>query len=462
MHDAPFSRPRFVITNICTKAVRVFGLLTIQPKETLDVYDTLDPTELPEDLITKSLEYPWGDLYNEVVLKKTLRIDDIYLSVSRNITVSPRNINSSNEYSSGTTLTPAGDQFVWAPVTTSLTAEHPLVINTDVISIPVADSTHDGYLSKEDYILFSGSLANTHLPIKIWQYQDFDSPVSTSLSISEFANGDSFVFNASYIISNTATIVLRDDTESIPSTSISVPGKWLVSNRVNVSSQIGTTVILDQAPHSSLNCRVYFLIGIPNGISIPSNYQEAPAFIKKGQADNMDSGYVNIAGDETIYGLKTFDDDVSVLGKVSTETFSMSTGAVDGYVLTSDPVGNASWQTVENLNTFVMGGARNHTRASNIYLRTYDGATTLVAPLVIPFDCTLVAMSASSESLSSWNAEVHVSNVLVPGASLAVTASDSAYANKNVNFLAGSRLQLYCNGVNVPFPRINLFLRRVI
>lgn len=462
MYDAAFSRPRFVITNICTKAVRVFGLLTIQPYQTIDVYNALDPLDLPEDLITKSLESPWGDLYKEVVLKKTLRIDDIFLSVSQNITVSPRNINSSNDYSVGTTLTPNGDQFVWAPITTDINATHPIVINSNVISIPVADATHDGYLSKEDFALFSASIVNTHLPIKIWQYQDYSGPVSTTLSITEFANGDSFAFNASYIISNTATIVLRDDNEVIPSTSISIPGKWLTSNRVNVSSQIGTTIILDQAPHSTLDCRIYFLIGIPNGISIPSNYQEAPAFIKKGQADNMDSGYVNIAGDETIYGLKTFDDNVSVLGKVSTETFSMSTGSVDGYVLTSDPVGNASWQTLENLNTFVMGGARNHSKASNIYLRSYDGATTLVAPLVLPFDCTLVAMSASSESNSSWSAEVHVSNILVAGANLTIISSNSAYADKNISFSAGTRMQLYCNGLNIPYPRINLFLRRII
>lgn len=452
-----FYTPRLVIRNIThNKAVAIFDEYRIQPGEQIDIFDVFDPLDLEEDRILKALEKPWGDLYQEVVVKQTLEIVALDLPSFHYNVVAPADLNSVNTPGPGQLPAYLDDErFQWVSAA-GIAVSPPLVLTGNLISMPPANGSQDGYLTKEDYAAFMAGIKRQQ---KIWQYQDFGSPVSTSLTLSAFQNGTGLTFNSSYIVPNTATIVLTSDNSKPPTTTVSIPGRWLPGNRVEVSSHTGTTVILDQLPESTLNCRVWYLVSLPASIPAPIDYVEAPQFVAQGNLDTLDDLYLNQEGNETVYGIKTFEN-----RPIFNDSIRIPPGAVDGYVLTSDGFGNGSWKpstaTIDNTDVFTVGAARAHAKASNIYLRTYDGATTLTSPFVIPFNCTLIAMSASSETAASWSAEVHVGQSLVAGAALSISATDTAYAAKNIPFLAGTRIQFFCNGSNIPFPRINLFFLR--
>lgn len=355
----PFFRPSLVIENISTKAVRLLGLATIQPGQTVDLYGEVEATTLYEDLILKALERPWGDLYNEVVLKKTLIIHSLVLSSFYYGIVAPRNINATNAPFAGAVPSVVDDErFTWIAPAISLVTP-PLQIGGGVLSIPPASATSDGYLTKEDWLTFT---ANTKPPIKIWQYQDFSAPLSTSLSLTTFQNGTGLAFSAPYIISDTAEITLSSDSSVPPTTTTTIPAKYLPSNRVKVTSHIGTTVILNVAPDSSLSCRVFYLIELPAGAPLPSGYQEDPEFLNASNLDYIDDNYVNQNQDETIFGIKTFADDIiasgmvgigttpsadlDVVGLVRTTSLQITTGAFDGYYWKSNATGLGYWAPI--------------------------------------------------------------------------------------------------------------------
>lgn len=109
---------------------------------------------------------------------------------------------------------------------------------------------------------------------------------------------------------------------------------------------------------------------------------------------------------------------------------------------------------------FVINVGRNGL-ATGVYLRTSDGVLTNISPVVLPFDATLIAMSASSASAQTWTAEVHLLNVLVTGATLGLVTASSAYRNDlSINLNAGDKIEVFCNGVGVDRPDVNLVFRR--
>ena len=332
----PFYSPSLIIENISTKSVRLLGLTTILPGQTVNLFDEVDATTLYEDLIIKGLERPWGDLYNEVVLKKTLVIHSIDLSSFHYGIVGPKNLSATNTYFPGAIASVVDDdRFAWISVAVTSVVP-PLQLSSGVLSLPPASAISDGYLTKEDWLTFT---ANIRPPLKIWQYQDFTAPVSSSVSLSSFQNGTGVSFNSSYILNDTAVIVLSADSSTPPTTTLSIPAKYLPSNRVKVTSHIGTTVILSAAPETSLSCRVFYLIELPAGVSLPSGYQEDPEFANDASNDYLDDNYVNQNQDEGVYGVKTFANQA-----VFDAGIKIPSGATPGFVLKSDGAGNASWQ----------------------------------------------------------------------------------------------------------------------
>jgi len=76
--------------------------------------------------------------------------------------------------------------------------------------------------------------------------------------------------------------------------------------------------------------------------------------------------YAFILGNGSITGSSTLllaaGNEVEVFGKTTTETIQISNGAFDGYVLTSDALGNGTWQSVAGLSdTFVTAASLNGT-----------------------------------------------------------------------------------------------------
>lgn len=147
-------------------------------------------------------------------------------------------------------------------------------------------------------------------------------------------------FDSSYIINGTAQIVLASDTTQPPTTTVTAPGKWLPGNRVSVDSHTGTTVILNQAPHSSLDVRVFFRVSVPVDIGLPTDYIEDPEFSNDGSLEYLDALYVNQNQDETVYGEKTWNDQA-----IFSDGVRISTGAASDSVLVGDSSGNATWET---------------------------------------------------------------------------------------------------------------------
>jgi hypothetical protein len=330
-----FIRPKLVVKNITnSKEITVLDKYSLAPGNTVDLFQAVAPGTLTEDQIIRSLFLPDGDMYVEVVTKRSLQILEIDLPSFYYSKVFPTNLIASNQSVPGSfPVAVSENEFKW------YVFQAPLVLQGDALSIPKASPTQDGYLSKEDYALFASVAAGGNFII--WQYQDFSAPVGTSLTLTSFQNGAGLLFDASYIVNGTATIVLVSDTERPPTSTLSIPGVWLPSNRVEVTSHIGTTVILNQAPESSLPVRVFYQIALPAGVSAPAGYVEDPNFVNERELNLLDDFYVNQNGDETIYGEKTFADSVIIEG-----TLTISDGAYDGYYLRSNATGQASWAPV--------------------------------------------------------------------------------------------------------------------
>jgi len=330
-----FFTPSVTIKNVTNnKIVRILSV-SINPGQTVDLYKSMNVSvELFEFQIIKALEKPYGDLYVEQEIKGSIEILSLNLLSLLYSQVAPDNILAVNDPWVGAVPQYLTDEtFEWA---SGLVASAPLVVGGDgVLSIPAADGSTDGYLSRDDWLRFN---AFARGDIRIWQYQDFSAAVGSSVSLSSFENGTGLAFDAGYLIDDSAVATLVSDSSRPPTTTLAVPGSLLPGNRVVVTSHIGTTVVFNSAPDSSLNIRIYFLISLPGTISLPNDYQEDPEFLNDSSLSYLDDLYVNINSDESIYGQKTLEGDTTFNAGVN-----ISVGATDGYVLTSDSGGNASW-----------------------------------------------------------------------------------------------------------------------
>jgi hypothetical protein len=99
--------------------------------------------------------------------------------------------------------------------------------------------------------------------------------------------------------------------------------------------------------------------------------------------------------------------------------------------------------------------------ATNIYLRHQQNIPMNISPAILPFDATLIAISASSQTAATWVAEVHEDGSLVTGAVLNISAADSGFRNDlAIDFSAGDKVQLFCSGSAVPGPHVEAVFRR--
>jgi len=495
--EIQFRTPKLIVKNISNKDISVLERVQLKPGKRIDVFAAFRPGVISEDLVISNLFAPSGDLYVEVVKKKTLEILEIDLPSFHYSRVTPANIVSLlSGLENSFPVIDANNNFKWVSV------EHPIQIVGHKLSVPPASEEQDGYLTKEDYVAFKLSSGGSGEPsasvspgMVIWQYQDFTAPLGTSLQLTQFQNGTGLIFEQSWVISESSTIVLTSDNYSPPTTVTTFPGKYLSSNRVFVSSHIGTTVILNQTPHSTQSCRVYYQVNLPAGEPYPLDYVEDPNFTNESEMQRLDDAFVNIVGDEHIFGEKLFQN-------LKAESFAMTAEPYDGYVLTSDAYGNAVWQPPSisaeggyiivsasppllpnpgdawfNTQTqdiyffdavrdkwlspkiFEMGASRNSNVVSNLYLRTYDGVPTSVAPLILPYDCTLVAVTISTSDSCTWLAQIEKNNVAVESVNLS-DVSSLFDANKNIDFEAGDKVSIFASGSGILFPRVTLLFAR--
>lgn len=103
--------------------------------------------------------------------------------------------------------------------------------------------------------------------------------------------------------------------------------------------------------------------------------------------------------------------------------------------------------------------SRDVATVTNTYLHSDDGTPMSTVPRELPFNCTLIAMSATCRTASVFTAEVHVGLALIAGATLVVNGlgNNGSYS---INLNKGDRVQLFCNGANVDRPSIAAVFRR--
>ena len=326
--------PILLVKNISQSQVDIIGAVPLFPGQEKEIFSSALP-ENRDDLITRSIREltpPNGQLYLDIIAGK-VEVLDFRIWVT---SVDDTQIRAANAPFVGAVLTFNGTDLLWAaPGAVSTVVQAPLINDGMSISLPKATAITDGYISKDDYQYIFSSLRRR---IRMWQYQDFTAPLGSSIDINAFQNGTGLVFDASYIINDTAAIVLQSDLDAPPTSTTSFPGRLLPGSRVQVSTHISDTVILNQAPAASLSCRVYFLISLPDGILPPYDYQEAPQFLKNAPSALLDDNYLNQNQDEVAYGVKTFENSVTL-----NDSFVYTTGATDGYVMYTDSLGKGYW-----------------------------------------------------------------------------------------------------------------------
>ena len=109
---------------------------------------------------------------------------------------------------------------------------------------------------------------------------------------------------------------------------------------------------------------------------------------------------------------------------------------------------------------FVVSAGRN-ANATNVYLRGQDGIAMNLSGFVVPYNCTIVAISAKTDGAETWTAEVRKNGSVTVIASLSLVAAASGYTTStDVDLTAGDVIELYCNGTTIKTPWMNVFIKR--
>jgi hypothetical protein len=189
----------------------------------------------------------------------------------------------------------------------------------------------------------------------------------------------------------------------------------------------------------------------------------------------------NVGGNLTISagaGVGTGVDGDLIIGASDTATVAIGDGSndvtihslvyptadgADGDHLVTDGSGNLTFETPVapvNAATFSLGAARKANNVSNTYLYMYNDLATNESGYVLPYDCTLIALTAATDGAETWSGEIHIANTLVTGALVSITAAASGVATVDVDFSAGDIIQFYCNGTAVAKPNLQAFFER--
>lgn len=165
-------------------------------------------------------------------------------------------------------------------------------------------------------------------------------------------------------------------------------------------------------------------------------------------------------GNPTLLGQLTADD----LNRFSLD---LDTGAI--YRLTSTTptwaLVSSAAATDERIINWQTGNRQN---ATNIYGRAHTNNFTNQNPFIAPFALELIAMTATTEAVETWTAEVHTSNSwpgtglsLLAGATLPITGAQfgSVVFGSPIAIPAGAAVGTFINGSNILRPSIQMYLR---
>jgi len=112
--------------------------------------------------------------------------------------------------------------------------------------------------------------------------------------------------------------------------------------------------------------------------------------------------------------------------------------------------------------TIQTDGSRNKRRVTNVYLRGEGDAPSNLNGFVLPWNATLISISMSSNvNTQTWSAQVRKNGATSPEDFLTSVNLYSKYnSTNNVDFNAGDRVEIFCSGQNIQYPKVSLFFRR--
>jgi hypothetical protein len=110
--------------------------------------------------------------------------------------------------------------------------------------------------------------------------------------------------------------------------------------------------------------------------------------------------------------------------------------------------------------SIMFSSSRNANVVKDQYLRIEDGTPSNQAPLLIPTNFILYAISVTTDINSTCSFELHNNEILIPGAIISLTGEKQKYLFYNIALTAGSRLMIYNRGTSSK-PSVNVLLKRV-
>jgi hypothetical protein len=120
-----------------------------------------------------------------------------------------------------------------------------------------------------------------------------------------------------------------------------------------------------------------------------------------------------------------------------------------GFIGAQGPTGTA----------FVVWTTGRSSNVSNSYLEQNTVPTNL-APLVIPSNAQVVALSASTDGIETWIGQVRLNGALTAAASITITLDDTGFVvlSTPVPLVAGDTLATYCLGNSISKPQLMVWL----
>ena len=114
-------------------------------------------------------------------------------------------------------------------------------------------------------------------------------------------------------------------------------------------------------------------------------------------------------------------------------------------------------------NTITLVAGRNSKKTYSQYLRGADGVPYNEMPFIVPFNCFLKTITASSKISDVWTVKIRSSGVDIIGANLTVNNTNYNIQNYSIQLSQGQPLEIYLETINgIEYPTVNLVLQKNI
>lgn len=108
--------------------------------------------------------------------------------------------------------------------------------------------------------------------------------------------------------------------------------------------------------------------------------------------------------------------------------------------------------------TFVLVAGRS-SNTTNRYLNTEGNVSTNISSYLLPFDCTLKAIGASSTAAETWTPEIRIGGIVQ--ASFNIVAAAKGFDDTfSIPFNQGDAIEFFCSGSGVSNPTMAAYFVR--